>query len=145
MKQMASSKKDYHHAKNPGKLLDVFSKVSKSLMQDRPKIVSKGDKKGKNHAEQVSSSRQSTDASDQGVSSSTKLAANQGFSFIENFLCHCCGDKQRLVCGECNQNLCGGGLTNNQVTCPTCNNVSEVELSDQAIGGVGKSSKGKGK
>ena len=136
MKGLASKSSDYHHASNPSNLLEIFSNVSKSLVQRQ--TVAEVSAKSKNNvsiAKQISSSL--FDASEPESSSVQKLGSNQGFSVIENFECHCCSNMKRVVCGSCGENLCGGGIKNSELECPTCKVSCQIEISDSAIGRVG--------
>lgn len=136
MKGLASKISDYHHASKPSNLLEIFSNVSKSLVQRQTVAeVSTKSKKNVSIAKQISSSL--FDASEPESTSVQKLGSNQGFSVIENFECHSCSNMKRVVCGSCGDNLCGGGIKNSELECPTCKVSCQIEISDSAIGRVG--------
>jgi hypothetical protein len=136
MEGLASKSSDYHHASKPSNLLEIFSNVSKSLVQRQTVAeVSTKSKKDISIAKQISSSL--FDASEPESTSVQKLGSNQGFSVIENFECHSCSTMKRVVCGSCGDNLCGGGIKNSELECPTCKVSCQIEISDSAIGRVG--------
>jgi len=143
LKSMASSKADYHHATNAKDLVQIFQNISKSLSQSRPVSVAKGKKNSSSVAKQIATD--DWNPSSLAQSGSNKLSSNQGYAFIENFQCYHCNDSSRVVCGGCNENLCGGGIKNSEIRCPVCSVVSEVEASTKAFGKVGAGGKSKGK
>lgn len=143
MKSMATSHADYHHATNAKDLVQIFENISKSLSQSRPKTSGMGKKNSSSVAKQIANNAWSASSSSQ--VGSNKLSANQGYAFIENFACYHCKNTSRVVCGGCGENLCGGGIKNNEIKCPVCSIVCEVEVSTEAFGKVGAGGKSKGK
>ena len=128
---------------NAKDLVQIFQNISKSLSQSRPVSVAKGKKNSSSVAKQIATD--DWNPSSLAQSGSNKLSSNQGYAFIENFQCYHCNDSSRVVCGGCNENLCGGGIKNSEIRCPVCSVVSEVEASTKAFGKVGAGGKSKGK
>jgi len=137
---------EYYHAKSSANILQVFKEVEKSLAQRTSnKIISNNKLKNSGSAKQVKSftgKGKSNSDSQMG-----ELSSNQGFGVIDDFECHHCKSDQRLVCGNCNSNVCGGGVSDSKLTCPSCKEISEVEETDKvmakASGNLGAKGKGK--
>jgi phage FluMu protein Com len=142
LKPMASTNADYHHATKAKDLVQIFQNISKSLSQSRPVSVTKGKKNSSSVAKQIAKNDWKSASVQSG---SNKLGANQGYAFIEDFQCYHCNDSSRIVCGGCGESLCGGGIKNNELKCPICSVVSQVEFSTEAYGKVSASGKSKGK
>lgn len=142
LKRMASTDADYHHATKAKDLVQIFQNISKSLSQSRPVSAIKGKKNSSSVAKQIAKNDLKSASVQSG---SNKLGANQGYAFIEDFQCYHCNDCSRIVCGGCGESLCGGGIKNNELKCPICSVVSQVEVSTQAFGKVGASGNSKGK
>lgn len=154
MLSMASSKADFHYANRATGILQAFQTVSKSLGQQRIAHSSLGDKSGSTIvARQVQSQGDSvtSSSSNSGYVSSSVLADNEGFEFIEEFNCHHCSSTERVACGYCGKNMCSGGSRNvkgafSTIICPYCNEVSEIETTNKGVhAGVGRLGGKKGK
>jgi Mg-chelatase subunit ChlD len=125
MEEMASTSHDYHHAKDSSAMLETFREVAKSLRQSSQ--VSTVATKGKTTGPvarcvggklTVAGSKHNTDG---------LLEEGIGFPRIEDFSCPGCTSSDRLQCGHCNHETCGGGVKSGRLTCPLCAQVSHVE------------------
>jgi hypothetical protein len=130
LRNMASSKADYHHAKSASGILQAFQAVAKSLSQRQIVHSISGKKSGSTIvARQVQSLgySASSDTSSGYGSGSSVLADNEGFEFIEDFKCHHCSSTERVGCGYCGKNMCSGGAkaanktSPSTIRCPSCN------------------------
>ena len=150
--RLATSRDDYHHAKNASDILQAFQAVAKSLGQQRITQSSSGSKSGSNiTARQIQSQPGSPASSPSGGTSMgvSVLGYGEGYEYIEDFNCHHCASNERIACGYCAKNMCSGGSTLkgkvNVIQCPYCNEESEIEMTQQGVhAGVGQLG-GKGK
>jgi uncharacterized protein YegL len=124
MSQLASSSSDYYHAQDSTQIVDTFRSVSTSLRQTRRISLESNNKMTGTPAYCVDGKVISTGYVNQ---PSSEVAVGFGFPRIEEFVCPSCKSKDRILCSECNMTSCGGGITNNQLTCPGCHTVSEIQ------------------
>ena len=147
MKKLASSKSDFHMAKNASGILQAFQAVAKSLQQQN--LARSPTNKNSNSgisALQINSYGSLPHSQSAGtVSSSNILGDNEGYDFIEQFSCHHCSSTDRIACIFCGKNTCGGGTVSGILKCPFCHEESEVEITKkgvragtQGLGGKGK-------
>jgi Mg-chelatase subunit ChlD len=125
MEEMASTSHDYHHAKDSSAMLETFREVAKSLRQSSQvsTVVTKGKTTGPiarcvGGKVTVAGSKGNTDG---------LLEEGFGFPRIEDFSCPGCSSNERLQCGHCNHETCGGGVKGGRLTFPLCAQVSHVE------------------
>jgi hypothetical protein len=153
LRGLASGDTDYHHAANPGNILEVFQKVSHSLMQlsDSASV----DDKNSISAKQIHSTVFLEQRGNTTQNSTEKmLSAEQGYDRIEEFSCHHCNNTQRIMCPACDEQSCGGGNFTAKIayaghlettfTCPYCQNSGPIRIVETLQSGVSKlGSKGK--
>jgi len=137
MSQLASSPSDYYHAQDSSQIMDTFRSVSTSLRQTRRISLESSNKTPGNPAYCVDGKVISTAY----VTQSSEVPVGFGFPRIEDFVCPSCKSEDRILCSECNLTSCGGGITNNQLTCPGCHTVSEIQDAQNIHSTVGAGGK----
>jgi hypothetical protein len=147
MVKMASSKSDYHSAKNASGILQAFQAVAKSLQQrEMPRSSTKKQSSSNSSAIQIQSYGSLPHSSGAGTTSAPSvLAENEGYDFIEEFSCHHCSSTDRIACIFCGKNSCGGGTISGIIKCPFCNEDSEVETTHKGVRAGTRNLGGKGK
>jgi uncharacterized protein YegL len=124
MSQLASSSSDYYHAQDSTKIMNTFQAVSTSLRQT-PRVSLESDDKLSGTAAYCVDGK--VVSSEHVTQSSSEVPVGFGFPRIEDFVCPSCKSKDRIRCFECSLTSCGGGIKNNQLTCPGCHTVSEIQ------------------
>jgi len=138
MSQLASSPSDYYHAQDSTQIMDTFQAVSTSLRQTPRISLESNNKISGTPAYCVDGKVISTAYVNQ---SNSEVPVGFGFPRIEDFVCPSCESKDRILCTECNLTSCGGGITNNQLTCPGCHTVSEIQDAQNIHSTVGAGGK----
>jgi len=153
--EIISSPNDHHQIDKVTDIAKTFTTVGRSLAQ----VSSTSNTFSKSSiapAKQIQHRIFKPERVNSTISPLPKLNSEEGFDHIEDFQCFFCHDKLRVICSQCSETHCGGGLktsskrklggvSSKQLQCSNCGTTTDIEMSDIVFGSASQSTSKKGR